>query len=106
MLRSGIHSLITFAREIVVGTNGNASFPDKLSFKCAVTDAKGPRRFMEDAHSIVVPYGGIHGQGFFAIFDGHAGKHAAEWCGQNFSVVRILYRLTTTSGLRRHPACV
>ncbi|KAL7281814.1 protein serine/threonine phosphatase 2C [Trametes coccinea BRFM310] len=40
---------------------------------------------MEDAHSIVVPFGGIRGQGFFAIFDGHAGKQAAEWCGQNFA---------------------
>ena len=42
---------------------------------------------MEDAHSIVVPFGGVRGQGFFAIFDGHAGKQAAEWCGQNFAVV-------------------
>lgn len=42
---------------------------------------------MEDAHSIVVPFAGIRGQGFFAIFDGHAGKQAAEWCGQNFSLV-------------------
>ncbi|KAI0369720.1 protein serine/threonine phosphatase 2C [Pilatotrama ljubarskyi] len=59
--------------------------PPSLSFKCAVTDSKGPRRTMEDAHSIVVPFGGVRGQGFFAIFDGHAGKHAAEWCGQNFA---------------------
>ncbi len=42
---------------------------------------------MEDAHSIVVPFGGIRGQGFFAIFDGHAGKQAAEWCGTNFAPV-------------------
>ncbi|KAI0630159.1 protein serine/threonine phosphatase 2C [Trametes polyzona] len=60
--------------------------PTNLSFKCAVTDSKGPRRSMEDAHAIVVPFGGIRGQGFFAIFDGHAGKAAAEWCGQNFAV--------------------
>jgi protein phosphatase PTC1 len=39
---------------------------------------------MEDAHSFVVDYAGVRGQGFFAIFDGHAGKHAAEWCGSNF----------------------
>lgn len=44
---------------------------------------------MEDAHSIVVPFAGVRGQGFFAIFDGHAGKHAAEWCGQNFQSVSL-----------------
>lgn len=39
---------------------------------------------MEDAHSFVYNFGGVYGQGFFSIFDGHAGKHAAEWCGENF----------------------
>ncbi|KAI8972194.1 phosphatase 2C-like domain-containing protein [Trametes punicea] len=50
---------------------------------------------MEDAHSIVVPFGGIRGQGFFAIFDGHAGKQAAEWCGQNFALCLL-------KALRKH----
>lgn len=39
---------------------------------------------MEDAHSFVADFGGVRGQGYFAVFDGHAGKHAAEWCGQHF----------------------
>ncbi|KWU41561.1 protein serine/threonine phosphatase 2C [Rhodotorula sp. JG-1b] len=39
---------------------------------------------MEDAHSFIYDFGGIRGQGYFAVFDGHAGKHAAEWCGHNF----------------------
>lgn len=39
---------------------------------------------MEDAHAFVYDYGGVHGQGYFSIFDGHAGKHAAEWCGKHF----------------------
>lgn len=39
---------------------------------------------MEDAHAFVYDFGGVHGQGFFSIFDGHAGKHAAEWCGKHF----------------------
>lgn len=39
---------------------------------------------MEDAHAFVYDFGGVRGQGFFGIFDGHAGKDAAEWCGQNF----------------------
>jgi serine/threonine protein phosphatase PrpC len=43
---------------------------------------------MEDSHSFVVDYAGVRGQGFFAIFDGHAGKHAAEWCGGHFHEVR------------------
>lgn len=39
---------------------------------------------MEDSHALVAPFNQVHGQGFFAVFDGHAGKHAAEWCGQHF----------------------
>jgi protein phosphatase PTC1 len=39
---------------------------------------------MEDSHSFVTDYAGVRGQGFFAVFDGHAGKHAAEWCGSHF----------------------
>ncbi|GAA6064489.1 hypothetical protein JCM10212_002609 [Sporobolomyces blumeae] len=52
------------------------------------------RRTMEDAHSFIYDFGGIRGQGFFAIFDGHAGKHAAEWCGQHFHK-HLLNSLTT-----------
>ena len=29
-------------------------------------------------------YGAVRGQGFFAVFDGHAGPQAAEYCGQYF----------------------
>ena len=43
---------------------------------------------MEDSHALVSPFNQVHGQGFFAVFDGHAGKHAAEWCGQHFHEVR------------------
>lgn len=39
---------------------------------------------MEDAHSFVADFAGVRGQGYFAVFDGHAGKHAAEWCGEHF----------------------
>ncbi|KZV82537.1 protein phosphatase 2C [Exidia glandulosa HHB12029] len=54
------------------------------TYAIGVSDDKGVRRTMEDAYSYVVDFAGIRGQGFFAIFDGHAGKHAAEWCGQHF----------------------
>ncbi|KAF9060651.1 phosphatase 2C-like domain-containing protein [Rhodocollybia butyracea] len=53
-------------------------------FQVGVSEDKGARRTMEDAHSFVTDFGNVRGQGFFAIFDGHAGKHAAEWCGTHF----------------------
>ncbi|TFK53612.1 protein serine/threonine phosphatase 2C [Heliocybe sulcata] len=54
------------------------------TFRLGIADSMGPRRFMEDAHSFVIDYAGVRGQGFFAVFDGHAGKDAAEWCGHHF----------------------
>lgn len=42
------------------------------------------RRTMEDAHSFFYNFDNVDGQGFFAIFDGHAGKQAADWCGEHF----------------------
>lgn len=42
---------------------------------------------MEDAYSFIVDFASIRGQGYFAVFDGHAGKYAAEWCGQHFHEV-------------------
>ncbi|KAI9209109.1 phosphatase 2C-like domain-containing protein [Polychytrium aggregatum] len=41
------------------------------------------RRTMEDAHSYFYNFEEIEAQGWFAVFDGHAGKAAAEWCGNN-----------------------
>ncbi|KAI9340388.1 phosphatase 2C-like domain-containing protein [Zopfochytrium polystomum] len=41
------------------------------------------RRTMEDSHTYLYNFGGVDGQGFFAIYDGHAGKGAAEWCGNH-----------------------
>ncbi|KAG7098510.1 hypothetical protein E1B28_000454 [Marasmius oreades] len=54
------------------------------SYQVGISEDKGTRRTMEDSHSFVVDFDNIRGQGFFAVFDGHAGKHAAEWCGNNF----------------------
>ena len=60
-----------------------------FSFRVGVAEDRNKRcrRTMEDAPSFVYDFAGITGQGYFAVFDGHAGKHAAEWCGQNFHEV-------------------
>jgi protein phosphatase PTC1 len=57
------------------------------AYQVGVSEDMGARRTMEDAHSFVIDFAGIRGQGFFAVFDGHAGKHAAEWCGSHFHEV-------------------
>ncbi|GAA97783.1 hypothetical protein E5Q_04462 [Mixia osmundae IAM 14324] len=55
-------------------------------FSVGVSEDKNKkcRRTMEDAHSFIYDFAGVRGQGYFAIFDGHAGKHAAEFCGAHF----------------------
>ncbi|EGO00196.1 hypothetical protein SERLA73DRAFT_152273 [Serpula lacrymans var. lacrymans S7.3] len=62
----------------------NRHSAQNAAYQVGVSEDKGSRRSMEDAHSFVVDYAGVRGQGFFAVFDGHAGKHAAEWCGAHF----------------------
>ncbi|KAH9895137.1 protein serine/threonine phosphatase 2C [Cubamyces lactineus] len=71
-------------RPLSSGTVKETDVPDGLGLTCAVTSAKGPRDAMEDAHTIVVPFAGIRGQGLFGVFDGHGGKEAAKWCSKNF----------------------
>ncbi|QRW21265.1 protein phosphatase 2C [Rhizoctonia solani] len=67
-------------------TNGalNQHSAAPYGYEVGVAHDRGQRRTMEDAYSFIVDFGNVRGQGYFAIFDGHAGKHAAEWCGQNF----------------------
>ncbi|KAG8930381.1 Protein phosphatase 2C 1 [Tulasnella sp. 417] len=62
----------------------NAIPAEPGTYTIGVSENMGSRRTMEDAYSFVIDYAGIQGQGFFAVFDGHAGKHAAEWCGAHF----------------------
>ncbi|KAK3811151.1 MAG: phosphatase 2C-like domain-containing protein [Benniella sp.] len=67
---------------------------DEYEFVVGVSEDRNRRcrRTMEDTHAFIYNYEGIPGHGFFAIFDGHAGKAAADWCGQHFHEVfsRIL----------------
>jgi len=69
-----------------IDTHGalNCHSAQNNAYQVGVSEDKGTRRYMEDSHSFVIDYAGVRGQGFFAIFDGHAGKHAAEWCGGHF----------------------
>ncbi|KAF9512177.1 hypothetical protein BS47DRAFT_1372866 [Hydnum rufescens UP504] len=55
-----------------------------FGYSIGLSEDTGSRRTMEDAHSFVADFAGVRGQGYFAVFDGHAGKHAAEWCGAHF----------------------
>ena len=57
---------------------------------------------MEDAHSFVADFAGVRGQGYWAVFDGHAGKHAAEWCGTHFHEY-FLDALEEMQGEDSHP---
>ncbi|ETS62448.1 hypothetical protein PaG_03068 [Moesziomyces aphidis] len=60
--------------------------PSGLAFRIGFAEDPNSRfrRAMEDAHAFVYDFGDVPGQGFFGIFDGHAGKDSAEWCGRNF----------------------
>ncbi|POW20569.1 hypothetical protein PSHT_03420 [Puccinia striiformis] len=74
------------------------------AFKVGVSEDRNRkcRRTMEDSHSFLYSFGDVDGQGYFAVFDGHAGKHAAEWCGQWFHEY-LLHELINTP--RTTPVC-
>lgn len=38
---------------------------------------------MEDAHAFIYNYGNRPDEGYFALFDGHAGAQAAQWCAKS-----------------------
>lgn len=56
-----------------------------LSFKVGVAENKNItyRSKMEDVHTYVANFAERLDWGYFAIFDGHAGKQTARWCGNN-----------------------
>lgn len=56
-----------------------------LSFKVGVAENKNTtyRSKMEDVHTYVANFAERLDWGYFAIFDGHAGKQTARWCGNN-----------------------
>lgn len=56
-----------------------------LSFKVGVAENKNStyRSKMEDVHTYIANFAERVDWGYFAIFDGHAGKDSARWCGNN-----------------------
>lgn len=56
-----------------------------LSFKVGVAENKNAiyRNKMEDVHTYIANFAERIDWGYFAIFDGHAGKDSARWCGNN-----------------------
>ncbi|KAF9461256.1 phosphatase 2C-like domain-containing protein [Collybia nuda] len=67
-----------------------------MSYQIGVSAAQGQRGTMEDTYGFVVDFDAVHGQGLFAVFDGHGNQLAAEWCGTEFHQ-HIL------SAIRSHP---
>lgn len=57
----------------------------RLSYSVGVAEDKNQlhRPTMEDVHTYVANWAEQRDWGYFAVFDGHAGKQAALWCGQH-----------------------
>lgn len=74
----------------LLGSEASASLPLQdpfygLSFSVGVAENKNTtyRSKMEDVHTYVANFAERLDWGYFAIFDGHAGKQSARWCGNN-----------------------
>ncbi|GAA6017586.1 hypothetical protein JCM10207_001215 [Rhodosporidiobolus poonsookiae] len=67
-----------------LNTHPDPSAPASFRIGVSVDRNRACRRTMEDAHAFIYDFAGLKGQGYFAIFDGHAGKKAAEYCGLHF----------------------
>ncbi|KAK6455586.1 phosphatase 2C-like domain-containing protein [Scheffersomyces xylosifermentans] len=73
----------TSSEQLVGGDNSDPFFG--LSFKVGVAENKNTtyRNKMEDVHTYIANFAERVDWGYFAIFDGHAGKGTARWCGNN-----------------------
>lgn len=68
----------------VLGNKDHTEDPcDGLSFSVGVSETKNGkfRRTMEDVHTYVANFAERLDWGYFAVFDGHAGKETARWAG-------------------------
>ncbi|KAJ3342914.1 Protein phosphatase 2C 1 [Gonapodya sp. JEL0774] len=71
--------------DAVAGEDGEDEQIKRAGFEVGFAEDRNKRcrRTMEDAHAFHYNFSGVDGDGFFAIYDGHAGKAAADWCGNN-----------------------
>ncbi|KAG7857330.1 hypothetical protein KL919_003967 [Ogataea angusta] len=63
----------------------------RLSFDVGVCENRNSRYrpSMEDVHTYVANFAERLDWGYFAVFDGHAGKNAARWCGSNLHNILV-----------------
>ncbi|CAN6623121.1 protein phosphatase 2C homolog 1 [Trichomonascus vanleenenianus] len=59
------------------------------SFAVGIAEDKNERcrRTMEDAHTYIYNFGDNTDDGYFAVFDGHAGRQAAEWSSKRLHLL-------------------
>ncbi|KAG7694690.1 hypothetical protein KL929_003598 [Ogataea haglerorum] len=64
---------------------------NRLSFDVGVCENRNSkyRPSMEDVHTYVANFAERLDWGYFAVFDGHAGKNAARWCGSNLHNILV-----------------
>lgn len=72
-----------------VNSAGEQVYNDRITFRVGVSEDKNKRcrRTMEDTHSFIFDFMQQEDSGYFAIFDGHAGRQAAEYCGSRFHLI-------------------
>ena len=73
-------------------------FEPSLRFKVGFADRRGRRRLMEDAAMLLGCYQGRGGEDYFALFDGHGGSDASEYCAWHLH--EELERQLTDHGFR------
>jgi len=59
--------------------------PDYLQASFCHTQNDRYRSTMEDASKVILNYQNTPGNGYFAIFDGHAGSFTSKWCAANMN---------------------
>ncbi|KAJ3118620.1 Protein phosphatase 2C 1 [Nowakowskiella sp. JEL0407] len=79
----------SFAHQVGHPSNGNnknlGNQHEVAGFRIGFSEERNKRyrRTMEDAHSYFYNFANVKGQGWFAVYDGHAGKTVADWCGSH-----------------------